>query len=154
MMSTLVKAVPAVLFQCLAMAFRGLAGAAVKDVAFHDVGIGDLGQKCFDPLPWQDVRAVGFAGVQLDGDFSADVLIDHAVKPEQACRTEFFREVDVGFFSGGVDDVGESTRSQGSKGEDASFDEVTTGNTHGVSPKRFGVYRTKKDPSAFFKETE
>ena len=73
---------PAVLFKRPAVAFRGLAQAAVEDVAFHHVGVGNRSQKGFDPFAGQDVGAAGFAGMQLDGDFPGDVPVDHAVEPE------------------------------------------------------------------------
>ena len=89
----------------------------------------------FNPFPRQDVRSIGFTGMQLDGDFSGDVVIDHGIKSEHTCCTEVFRKIDSGNFRSGVCNTGGKAGCNGSGCKKAPLYKVTAGNIHMLPPK-------------------
>ena len=92
---------PAVFFQRSAVPLRGLAGACIEHVAFYDAGAGNPGQKAPYPFPGQNVGASRLSRMQLDGNVAGDVLIDHAVQPEQTFGAEISGEINLGEGRGG-----------------------------------------------------
>jgi len=84
----------AVLFGCISVAF-------VPGVGLHNLGVGHLHLKFLDPFARQNIGAVLFAGVELDGNASGNALVDFLVQLDEACCTQVLGEIDVGnVFSG------------------------------------------------------
>ena len=78
---------PAVVGNGLAMLFGGVAVAFVVGVGFHDGGIGQVfGDEILHPAERNDVGAVFFASVQLDGNLATKPRSDFGNRTAQAFR--------------------------------------------------------------------
>ena len=58
------------------MFFSGIAVALIERVGFDDGAVRDLLLQRFDQLARQNVGAVLFAGVQLDGNLAVNAFVD------------------------------------------------------------------------------
>ena len=67
---------PAVDLQRFQMLFCGITVALIERVGFDDGAVRDLLLQCFNQLAWQNVGAVLFAGVQLDGNLAVNAFVD------------------------------------------------------------------------------
>ena len=88
--------VPAVHLDGLAVQLRGVAVALVERVRFHDIAVRHLSLERLHHVAGQDVRAVLFARVQLDGHLAVNTLIDEPVQTDQMLCIDVLREIDSG----------------------------------------------------------
>ena len=86
---------PAVRLQDFAVTRGRLAGARVKDVAFHDRG-GNFRLEGLHPFARNDVGAVGFTRVKFQGGAAGDVAVYELVELQKTGGGEVLREVDLG----------------------------------------------------------
>ena len=124
---------PAVGPQGLAVAFRGLAGAGVEDVALHDGALRDAGLQGPHHVARQDVGAVGLTGMELDGDAPLQRGTDLFVDAQQALRGDLGREVHGGLILCGAGLQRQAVDSQGAQGKAARLDELSPVHGHGIS---------------------
>ena len=94
---------PAVDLQGLPVRFGGVAVAFVVGVSLDDIAVRDIVfDKCLYPRTRNDVRAVLFAGVQLDGYFAGQVAAYFLKYVMQPFCGEVFGEVYGGFAAGAL----------------------------------------------------
>ena len=91
---------PAVRLQRFPMAFRGSAGTAVSHVRLDDRRAGNLRHEIPHHVPGQDVRAVGLARVQLDGDLALNFRVHLLVELDQMLGVDLVGEIDLRLFRG------------------------------------------------------
>lgn len=124
---------PAVGPQGLAVAFRGLAGAGVEDVALHDAALRDAGLQGPHHVARQDVGAVGLTGMELDGDAPLQRGTDLFIDAQQALRGDLGREVHGGLILCGAGLQRQAVDSQGAQSKAARLDELSPVHRHGIS---------------------
>ena len=87
---------PAVGLQGFPVPFRSLARAFVKHVALHNGTVGNGSLEPLHPGAGQNVRPVGFAGVQFEGDLAGHAFIDLGVDVQQALGAQIPGEKNLG----------------------------------------------------------
>ena len=58
------------------MFFGGIAVTLIQGIGFYNGAVRDLLLQCFYQLARQNVRAVLFSGVQLDGNLAVNAFVD------------------------------------------------------------------------------
>ena len=94
--------IPAVDLESFAVLLGGIAAALIVSVGLHDDRVVKLllgGEQFLHPRAWDDVGAVGLAGVELDGDLSSQIGAHLLKGLLQAFGREIAREVYDGFVS-------------------------------------------------------
>ena len=132
---------PTVRLQDFAVTGRRLTGTRIEDVALHDRG-GNFRLEGLHPFARNDVGAVWFARVKLQGGTAGDVAVHELVELQKTRGGEVLREVDLGAARAGGGTLGgrfgglERGRLQASRHGRDGGEEITT-TQHDFSPFDF-----------------
>ena len=93
---------PAVHGEGLAVELCGVAVAFVEGIRFHNGAFGNCFLKRFDHVARQNVRAVLFAGVEFNGGFAVDGVVDFPIEGNEVRGVDVSREINFGVGVGRV----------------------------------------------------
>ena len=92
--------IPAVYFQCFPVLFRGVPSSLVVGIRLDNSRSRQVSfNQFFHPRPRDDIRSMGFAGMQLDTCLSGNVRAHAGKDPAESFRRQVSCEIDNRFFS-------------------------------------------------------